>query len=128
MKNTVNNVFHTLNLNEGRYIVMVYLTNFMAGLPMASILKTIQNLGKSANSWENAISDIIMAFLFLIGVIMIFKGFMDVRKSQPSGMHFGVGFAALVVSGIFFKNYLKVQNAVNSVTGDAAHSALNGNG
>ena len=128
MKNTVNNVFHTLNLNEGRYIVMVYLTNFKAGIPMASIIKTSQNLWKSANSWENAISDIIMAFLFLIGVIMIFKGFMDVRKSQPSGMHFGVGFAALVVICLFLNHFLVFQYAVNSVSGDAAHSALNGNG
>lgn len=105
--------------------IAAYQLPFAAG---GSITHMLENLGKSSSNIEQAVVDILMGALALLGIFFIFKAFKAIGSRQPSGMLWFAGAGSLLAAGIIYGKFKSINDNINKHAGGAAESMLNGQG
>lgn len=78
--------------------------------------------------WGNTGAMIFGMLCLIIGMIALGQAILDLRKHQPSGIHWLVAILGLIIGGYFLGGIGKFKEIAQSQGQDTVNSALNGNG
>lgn len=100
-----------------------------SALPMASINDMLGHIGTTVSKWGNSGAVIFGWLCLIIGMISLGQAIMDLRKHQPSGMHWLVAILGLLLGGYFIGGKLDKFKDIGVNQGQSSiNSALNGEG
>lgn len=103
-------------------------SNMLPMLPYASINTMLTHINETVNKWGNTGAMIFGILMLVVGMIALGQAILDLRKHQPSGIHWLVAILGLLVGGYFLKGIDKFKDIATDQGQDSVNSALQGNG
>lgn len=105
-----------------------FLTSLTTELPIASLYSMLNGTSKSVMKDSGQIANMAAIVIFLIGVLLMFKGISAAHSQQPYARFFILGIVAWFIGGFIYGRFKSMHDGFHSKSGDAANSVLNGNG
>lgn len=102
------------------------LTNIV--LPSASINSMLENIFKSLDMWGNNGAKIFGLICLVVGMYALGQALLDLRKHQPSGLHWLVAVLGLIIGGYFLGGIQAFEKIATDQGQDTVNNALQGKG
>lgn len=102
------------------------LTNIV--LPSASINEMLQNIFKTLDMWGNSGAKIFGLICLVVGMYALGQALLDLRKHQPSGLHWLVAVLGLIIGGYFLGGLKAFENIATDQGQQSVNNALKGKG
>ena len=102
------------------------LTNIV--LPSASINEMLQNIFKTLDMWGDNGAKIFGLICLVVGMYALGQALLDLRKHQPSGLHWLVAVLGLIIGGYFLGGLKAFENIATDQGQQSVNNALQGKG
>lgn len=103
-------------------------SNMLPMLPYASINTMLTHINDSVNLWGDTGAKIFGILVLVVGMIALGQAILDLRKHQPSGMHWLVAILGLLIGGYFLKGISNFKTVATDQGQDSVNKALTGQG
>ena len=107
---------------------MMVVSNMLPMLPYASINDMLSHINDSVNLWGDTGAKIFGILVLVVGMIALGQAILDLRKHQPSGMHWLVAILGLLVGGYFLGGIKNFKSVATTQGQDSVNKALDGQG
>lgn len=97
-------------------------------LPSASVNEMLQNIFKTVGKWGDNGAKIFGLIILIFGMIALGQAMFDLRKHQPSGMHWLVAILGIVIGGYFLGGLKAFRTVATDQGQDSVNHALKGDG
>lgn len=97
-------------------------------LPSASVNDMLTHVFTSLGKWGNNGAKIFGLICLVVGMIALGQAMFDLRKHQPSGMHWLVAILGIVIGGYFLGGLTRFEDIAKHQGQDSVNSALSGKG
>ena len=107
---------------------MMVVSNMLPMLPYASINDMLSHINDSVNLWGDTGAKIFGILVLVVGMVALGQAILDLRKHQPSGMHWLVAILGLLIGGYFLKGISNFKSVATDQGQDSVNKALTGQG
>lgn len=97
-------------------------------LPSATVNEMLQNIFTTVGKWGDSGAKIFGLIILVFGMFALGQAMLDLRKHQPSGMHWLVAVLGIVIGGYFLGGLKAFRHIATDQGQDSVNNALKGKG